>query len=183
MEQRFIGLMFHLDTNRINAKQKLEHMNRLEQWAADDVIMLDMAEVTLNEASAGGNTQRQAKALRFIYSETLATTPHEQEMLAKIEQIIFPEGTDNQNKRNDVEIVFNAAKYGRILVTADGDSKTQPGGILGNAELLKEAVGVKIMSDERAVQLVESRIHGRDARCRKRFELEGTPTPDWLGQD
>jgi hypothetical protein len=183
MDQRFIGLMFHLDTNRINAKQNLEHMNRLEQWAANDVIMLDMAEVALNEAMAGGNAQRAAKALNSIYSETFASTSQERQMLATIERILFPEGADDQNKRNDVEIVFNAAKYCRILVTADGDSRTQPRGILGNAGSLKKAVGVEIMRDAEAVERVERRIRARDARCRKRFELEGTPIPDWVGQD
>lgn len=183
MDQRFVGLMFHIDTNRINAKQQLEHMNRLEKWAADDVIMLDMAEVTLNEATAGGNTRRTAKALNSIYSETLASTPQEQQMIAAIENILFPDGADNQNKRNDVEIVFNAAKYCRILVTADGGSKTQPRGILGSADALKGAVGVEVMSDAQAVQLVKQRIQARDSRCRKRFELEGVPIPNWVGQD
>jgi len=183
MDQRFIGLMFQIDTNRINAKQNLEHMNRLEQWAANDVIELDMAEVALTEAMAGGNTQRAAKAINSIYSETFASTSQERQMLATIERILFPEGADDQNKRNDVEIVFNATKYCSILVTADGDSKTQPRGILGNAEALKKAVGIEIMRDAEAVELVESRIRARDAHCRKRFELEGTPIPDWVGQD
>ncbi len=183
MNQRFVGLIFHIDTNRINAKQNLEHMNRLEQWAANDVIMLEMAEVAQTEAMAGGNTRRAAKALNSIYSETLASTSQERKMLATIERILFPEGADDKNKRNDVEIVFNAAKYCRILVTADGDSKTQPRGILGNAEALKKAVDVEIMRDAEAVERVEKRIRVRDARCRRRFELEGTLIPDWVGQD
>ncbi len=106
MNQRFVGLMFQIDTNRINAKQNLEHMNRLEQWAANDVIELDMAEVALNEAMAGGNTQRAVKALNSIYSETFASTSQERQMLATIERILFPEGANDQNKRNDVEDRF-----------------------------------------------------------------------------
>ncbi|KAF0190930.1 MAG: hypothetical protein FD165_2301 [Gammaproteobacteria bacterium] len=183
MDQRFIGLMFHIDTNRINARQKLENMNLLEKWARDDVIMLDMAEVTLSEAMAGSNAQRASKARQSIYSETLASTPQEQKMIAAIEQILFPEGADNRSKRNDVEIVFNAAKYCRILVTADGGSKTQPRGILGSAKALKNAIGIEIMSDAQAVELVQQRIRARDARCRKRSELEGAPIPVWVGQD
>lgn len=183
MEQRFIGLMFQIDTNRINARENLENMNRLEQWAANEVIGLEMAEAALTEAVAGKNTQRAAKALDSIYSETLAFTPQERQMLTTIERILFPEGADDQNKRNGVEIVFNAAKYGSILVTADGDSKTQPRGILGNAEALKKAVGVQIMRDKEAVELVISRILIRDAGCRTRFEVEGVSIPDWVGQD
>ena len=37
---------------------------------------------------------------------------------------------------NDIEIVFNAAKYEGILVTADGGSRRQLGGILGNRAAL-----------------------------------------------
>jgi hypothetical protein len=183
MDQRHIGLIFQIDTNRINARQNLEHMNRLEQWAANDVITLDMAEVAVSEAMAGGNTQREAKARHSIYSETLASTAQERQILATIEKILFPNGANDQNKHHDVEIVFNAAKYCSILITADGGSRTQPEGILGNARALKNAVGVEIMRDAEAVKRVESRIRARDARYRRRFELEGLPIPDWVGKD
>jgi hypothetical protein len=183
MDNRFVGLMFHIDTNRINARQKLENMNRLESWARNDVVTLDMAEVTLNEATAGNNPHRTAKAMDSISSETLATTPNEKKMLTTIEQILFPDDADDDNKRNDVEIIFNAAKYCRILITADGGSKTQPIGILGNAVSLKKAVGVEILTDVEAVALVERKILARDALCRRRAELEGTPIPDWVGKD
>jgi len=183
VESRFIGLMFHIDTNRINTRQDLENINRLEEWARNDVISLDMAEVTMHEATAGHNPQRTTKALNSIYSETLANTPHEKQMLSDIERILFPNGADTQNKRNDAEIVFNAAKYSRILVTNDGGSKRQPLGIPGNANALKRKVGVEILTDADAVALVERRIKARDALCRKRAELRGTPLPEWVGKD
>ena len=183
MINRFVVLMFHIDTNRINARQKLENMNRLESWARNDVVMLDMAEVTLNEATAGNNPQRTAKAMNLIYSETLATTPNDKKMLTTIEQILFPDGADDDNKRNDVELIFNAAKYERILITNDGGSRRQPKGILGNRVSLKRAVGVKILTEVEAVALVERKILARDALCRRRAELEGTPIPDWVGKD
>jgi len=183
LQQRFIGLMFHVDTNRINARQQLENMNRLETWAVNDVIALEMAEVALNEAVAGNDARRREKAMASIYSMTLASTPREREMLRDIEVILFPDGADTPNKRNDVEIVFNAAKYGRILVTADGGSRSQPMGILGNADTLKRAVGVDVMTDSDAVSLVEARIRRRDARCRWWAERSGTAVPEWVGQD
>lgn len=182
-EQRYIGVMFHIDTNRINARQRLENMNRLEAWAESHVILLEMAEVTMNEAIAGSNTERRKKAMGSLYSMTLASTPHEQQMLRDIEAILFPAGADTSNKMNDVEIVFNAAKYGRVLVTADGGSKSQPMGILGNAKGLKRAVGVEVMSDAEAVALVEERIRRRDARCRWWAEKSGSPLPEWVDQD
>ena len=118
-----------------------------------------------------------------ISSETLATTPNEKKMLTTIEQILFPDDADDDNKRNDVEIIFNAAKYCRILITADGGSKTQPMGILGNAVSLKKAVGVEILTDVEALALVERKILARDERCRRRADLKGTPIPDWVGKD
>jgi len=175
--------MFHIDTNRINARQKLENMNQLETWAGNDVIVLDMAERTLHEASAGSNPQRTSKAMQSAYSMTFADTPKEQELLTQIERILFPNGADTRNKQNDVEIVFNAKKYCRILITDDGGSKKQPMGILGNAAKLKKEIGVEVMTDVDAVALVQRRIESRDARCRRRAELDGTPLPEWIGKD
>jgi len=183
MQNRFTGLMFHIDTNRINARQRLGDMNKLEEWANNDVISLDMAEITLNEAVAGNNKQRTKKALGYIYSKTYATTPEENKLLQRIERILFPEGADTENKRNDVEIVFNAVKYGRILVTNDGDSKTQPNGILGNAKRLKREVGVIVVTDTEAVSMVRNRIEARDQNCRYHSKRTGEKLPEWVGRD
>jgi hypothetical protein len=65
------------------------------------------------------------------------------------------------NEANDVEIAFNANKYGAILVTADGGSRRQPGGILGNRVALAR-LGVQVMSDGEAVALVREKIQERD---------------------
>ena len=45
---------------------------------------------------------------------------------------MFPNGAKDDNELNDVRIVCEAKKYEAILVTGDGGSKAQPGGILGN---------------------------------------------------
>ena len=183
MQNRFTGLMFHIDTNRINARQKLENMNRLDEWANNGVISLDMAEVTLNEAVSGGNEQRTKKAMGFIYSMTYESTEDEKNMLTNIEHILFPDGADTENKRNDVEIVFNAAKYCRSLVTNDGSSKSQPNGILGNAERLTKEIGVKIVTDAQAVDMVENRIKARDSNCAEHAKRTGEDLPEWVGID
>lgn len=183
MQNRFTGLMFHIDTNRINARQKLENMNRLEEWADNGVISLEMAEVTLNEATSGGNEQRTKKAIGSIFSMTYATTENETNILKNIENILSPDGADTENKRNDVEIVFNAAKYCRTLVTNDGASKSQPNGILGNAERLNKEIGVKVITDEQAVNMVENRIKARDSNCKHYVEMTGAELPEWVGKD
>jgi hypothetical protein len=109
-------------------------MNQLERWRADGVILMDMSEVAQGEAMSGRDDRRTAKALDTIFSMTYADTPQEKQKLLEIEAILCPEGAKTQNQSNDVEIVFNALKYGRILVTADGGSKSQPGGNLGQAK-------------------------------------------------
>jgi len=183
MDSRYIGLMFHIDTNRINARGKLENMNKLKEWAKNGVITLEMSEVTLDEASAGNNAQRTRKAREYIYSMTYATTQDEKTKLQKIEDILFPGGADNDNKRNDVEIVFNAAKYHRILITNDGGSSSQPNGMLGNASILKSEIDVDVITDTEAVARVEKMIEARDSICRHHAGNTGDKLPDWIGKD
>lgn len=180
---RFVNLAFHIDTNRINARCGLPWMNRLEQWAKDDVIMLGLSNVAQQEAFQGENPPRTDKAYSYIASHALADTPEEQKLLQEIEKIIFPNGVKNCNERNDVEIVFTAKKYGRILITNDGNSKTQPGGIIGHVKELHNIPGVQIMRDYEAVDLVNKKIQDRDEYVKRWSLATGTPLPDWFGKD
>lgn len=183
MPERYIYKMFHLDTNRINAKQRLDNMNTLEEWHNNNVINLEMSEVSKNEACAGNNVPRRKKAFSYIYSLGYSDTPEEKALLDKIENIIFPDGAKDQNQRNDVEVVFHAAKYHRILITNDGGSKKQPGGILGNAEQLMKEVGVKIVTDDEAIIIVRNEIDKRDQRARYILKNRGGELPDWIEKD
>jgi hypothetical protein len=157
-------------------------MNQLEQWHRDGVIQLEMSEVAQKESRVGQDHKRVEKTYGYVYSETMASTREEQELLHKIETILFPKGVKNLNQRNDVEIVFNAEKYRAILVTADGASKSQPGGILGHKAELKE-LGIIVMSDEEAVGYIRDLIQTRDQQAIKDHERSGVPLPDWVGKD
>ncbi len=88
--ERYVYLAFQIDANRINARQNLPLMNRLERWAKDDVISIEMSEQAQAEAAVGDPTRAQ-KAYSHVYSMTRATTPGEQERLRKIESVLFPE--------------------------------------------------------------------------------------------
>ncbi len=180
--ERSLSRMFQIDTNRINSRGRLENMNRLEKWHEDGVILIEMSEVAQKECIADRDRKRAEKTFGYIFSETLADTTEEQELLTRIERILFPEAVKIQNEKNDVEIVFNAKKYGSILVTADGGSKSQPGGILGHKEQLA-GLGIQVMSDEEAVQLVRSLIARRDRLATRMHERFGVPLPDWVGKD
>lgn len=183
MPPRYVHLMFHLDTNRINARQCLENMNVLEKWSDNGVIALEMSEVSLREAFAGNSDDRKKKASGYMFSMSCADTPHEKSLLRDIQLIIFPDGVKDQNQQNDVEVVFNAAKYHRTLITNDGASRRQPGGILGNAKRLKAKVGVDIVTDEEAIINVRRYIDRRDEMARYVSEHRGVKLPEWVGED
>jgi len=180
-EPRYVYLGFMIDANRINARQADPYMNQIEKWRENEVIEVLISEVAYDEARAGGNPQRARKVSEHIYSMTLPDTDDRTEM-RRIESILFPGGATTPSEQNDVEIVFNAKKYMRRLITADGGSKRQPGGILGNRSALA-ALGVTVMTAAEAVALVKQRIAERDDRARQESAMDGVPLPSWVGQD
>ena len=182
MPKRYVHLEFQIDTNRINARETLPHMNTLETWADDGVIQLEMCRKAQDEASQGKSVTRARKASGYIYSETLAGTSKEQEVLRKISEILFPTGIQTSSQWNDVEIVFNAWKDTCILITDDGGSKRQPGGILGNRERLAQ-LGIRVMRDSEAVSEVKEAIRKRDKLARRRASRTGEKLPEWVGKD
>jgi len=182
MHERYVSLDFHIDTNRINAKSRLTYINILERWFEDDVIYLEMSEVAQNEAVKSGSSIRTEKAYTYIATETLASTPDEFRILKQIKEILFPDGIKSTNEKNDVEIVFNTWKYRQILITDDGGSKRQPGGILGNRDKLA-ALGIQVLRDHEAVKLVKQKIIQRDQRANKIAAYKNEPLPEWVGED
>jgi hypothetical protein len=156
-------------------------MNMLERWHTDKVIGIKMAEPAQDEA-AHGSRDRARKAYGYIFTMTESQTPKEIELLRSIARILFPEGASTQNEKNDIEIVFNAWKYGCILVTNDGGSRRQPGGILGNREKLLE-LGIQVLTDEEAVVQIKQLIRERDSREREKSNITGQPLPEWVGRD
>lgn len=179
-DRRRINYKFQIDANRINYSGRLQHMNTLERWHQDKVIRIMMAQTAQDEA-ARGNRDRARKAYTYIFSITNSRSEDIQ-LLNAIEKILFPKGAMTQNEKNDVEIVFNARKYGCILVTNDGGSRRQPGGILGNRDRLLQ-LGIEILTDEEAVTLIKKCIRERDIRERERCNITGQPLPEWVGSD
>ena len=157
-------------------------MNQLEAWHKAGVILIHMSQIANEEAEAGGDARRSKKATSYIFSMTYGDTVDEQAEMRAIERMLFPNGADSQNERNDVEVVFNAKKYGAVLVTADGGSKRQPGGILGNRDALRR-LGVSVVTDAEAVEIVRKKIAERDARLRAKAASSNSVLPSWIGSD
>jgi len=173
---------FLLDANCINARQADVDLNQLEHWNRSRVIDLSLSEPSGEEAAVG-SAARERKTAEFFHTMTLASTADEQRDLRIIESILSATGALTQNQRNDVEIVFNAKKYFRILITNDGGSKGQPGGILGNAQQLQAAVGVTVMRPTGAVQFVREHIKKRDEVIAGLCAHYKVAVPQWVGND
>ena len=180
MQRRALHIpVLHNDANLINARQKLSAVNQLEKWADDGIICINMSSTARSEARAGNNSSRTRKADGQIYT----LTPPAEASDPQYQQIegYFPDGAKDENQQNDIKIVFEAAKYAAILVTGDGASKTQPGGILGNRDKLKDML--KILSPDEAVSYVRSKIQERDNFNNRVASEFGGELPAWTGRD
>ena len=186
MERRMLYTpVFHIDTNLINARQLNEAVNRLEKWRTDGVICIAMAGVAHAEAQAGvgaGALARQRKAATHLYTISDAGEAREDDTFTKVERILWGEAKD-YNQTNDVAIVCEAIKWHAILVTNDGDSNAQKGGILGHRDALRKQFGIEIYRPEEAVAFIEERIAERDTRYAEIAGMTGMPMPLWSGQD
>jgi hypothetical protein len=172
----------HIDTNLINSRQKLPAVNQLEQWYADGVILINMAGTARKEALGGGDVKRTQKANQHIFTMTPPASIDSARFKA-IESVLFPGGANGTNQQNDVRIVADAIHYAAILVTNDGGSRSQPGGILGNRDELHQRFGIRILSSDEAVDFVRLRIRERDDFNRRIVQEFGGGLPEWTDTD
>jgi hypothetical protein len=174
---------FFIDTNMINAREKLAPMNTLEKWSKNDVIDLRMPENAQLEAEAGHCNRRARKAWSYIAPLPLITTAEEKAKLSLIEKILWDEKPMSQSDQCDALIVFTAVKYAGVLITADGGSKSQPRGMLGAAAELRQCVGAQIISAADAVEMVRKDILARDKFARRFCAQRKLKLPHWVGAD
>ena len=179
--RRLYTPIFHIDTNMINARGKLPAMNKIEAWAENEIILINMSNASFTEAQAGNNLSRIKKALLQIFTLIDNGITESDAMFQNVSNALFPDGIEDDNQRNDVVIVCDAIKNNAILITNDGGSKKQPGGILGNAHKLKDYV--KIMRDTEAIEFINSQITRRDNINKQVADHTGEALPEWTGKD
>lgn len=181
MPSRKVGPTYQLDANRINAHQKDAYVNQLESWHDAGVIFLEMPSHAYEEAGRC-NVERTEKASKYTWISTNDTIGGESEFRRKIETIVFPRGANSKGEKNDIWILFTARQANATLITADGASKTQPGGMLGNAPALAE-LGIRVVSARAAVEEIKCSIQQRDQLARRVSASTGISLPHWVGQD
>ncbi len=144
-------LIFLLDTNCINARQNNCAMNQLEIWHDHGLIHLCYTDVAHAEASYKSDA-RAAKAAEFSWVGTNKWGENE-DVRHAVSEIMFPCGAKDKTQINDARIVYEAERFQWPLITMDGKSKRQPGGILGHAKELL-AFGIEVLTPESAVEKV-----------------------------
>ena len=176
--------IFQIDTNAINGTQNDTNLNKLEHWNENGVICLNMSHIARVEAKQTPYIPRILKADAQIF-----TINEEWERGIKVNPMfyeevrtaLFPNLILKPNEENDVLIVCEAIKFGASLITSDGNSKKQPGGILGNKEKLSHRL--RIFSPVDAVNFVRIKIKERDVFNRQLITHYGGILPPWTGTD
>ena len=143
-----------IDANCINARQKDEAINKLEELYAEGKISLTMPETAYSEA-VFGSLLRQQKSEVYLFEGVVDQEQRFEYKYAQIENIVFPNGAKKQNQKNDVKILVYSAITGIPFITLDGASKSQPGGMLGNKAALKK-LGIRVLSPKEALAEIAS---------------------------
>ena len=146
------------------------------------MIILDMSVEAYNEARSGNNTVRMCKSDETIYRKAHDVFGGEEGFRNQIGKLLFGDKCLSQAETNDVRILFCARQAGAILITNDGGSRRQPGGILGHRTELA-SLGIEVMTDEIAVKKVREKIAFRDKLARSIARDTGLPLLEWVGQD
>ena len=142
---------YHLDANRINARQNDDLVNRLESWNERGLISLYMSRTAYDEARCGSN-QRAIKADDYVWIDVEEGIRRSPQLFGSIEKILFPLGAKDENELNDVRIVFAAQQTRATLITKDGNT-------LRNAHLLAP-FGITVISTLAAVEEISASLQG-----------------------
>jgi hypothetical protein len=95
-----LGIIFQLDTNRINTRGNEAAITELEKLAELGVIELEWSNAVYDELSEDApNGRNWRKANKRLVAHAAITTSEERQKLREIENIVFPGGVLNQNEK------------------------------------------------------------------------------------
>lgn len=147
-------LHFLLDANAVNARQEDQALNELENLGERGCINLEFTETSYAEAEFR-SIKRSHKLEKYTWIGVTNQLGFENEWRESISKIVFPGKIFQKlstNERNDVEIILTAKMMGATLVTNNGNSRSQPRGILGSKNELAE-LGIQVVSPKEALIL------------------------------
>jgi hypothetical protein len=124
-----------------------------------------------------------SRELSAPFAKSLDDDEEEEDQRGRITRILFPNGLRSDNDRVDVDTVRVAQLWHAIIITNDGASKTQPGGILGAKSRLHRKIGVEVMRDFEAEKLVSRLIRERDHMEISIAAKEERDVAPWVGSD
>jgi len=180
MPSRNLDIIYHLDANKINAKQQDVSINQLEIWHKNKVVFLEMSLTAYDEAGSGSGVDsddRREKADDYTFISANDSLGVEEEWRNIIEQIVFPCGAKEQNEKNDVSILLDAKMAGAILITSD---RTH---IIKNADKLLSDAGIRVITAKQAVNEVKKCIYRRDSIATNIARTTACKLPKWVGKD
>ena len=143
-----------IDANCINALQVKQDINKLEELFKQGRILLSMPETAYDEANFG-SLLRQKKSEDYLFEGVVNQEQRFEYKYKQIENIVFPSGANKQNQKNDIKILVYLSITRIPFITTDGDSKSQPGGMLGNKAALKK-LGIRVLSPREALAEIAS---------------------------
>src|SRR5205823_5811786 len=156
-------------------------MTALRKWAdAGDIKLVYTEEIQAElERCRDPKIRTASRELSVLFAKSLDEI-EEEDQRTRISRILFPDGLRSENDRVDVDTIRIAQLWGAIVITNDGASKTQPGGILGAANRLHPEIGVQVMRDFEAAELAARLVRERD-----RLEIffaakEGRNVASWV---
>jgi hypothetical protein len=183
MPLRYVYLMFHADSNCINGRRVPENVDRLDKWGSDGVILLEKSRLAAGEGLAGPRKAHRLHAADYLFSASYTDTPDDARLVERIGNLLYPEGTDGADQDADVESVFRAAKYQRILITSGAGPRSLRCRILDHSKRLERELGVTVITDARAVEMVTMAVRRRDDEARRVSSEFGIKLPAWVGRD
>lgn len=179
---RFVFLTFLADSNCNKSLQGREHIDQLEKWRDAGAILFDKSAPWPGKGGVAAVPARRTRG-KYPYSVDGTETPEDWKLVERIGELLYPGGPRNANSEDHVESVFKAIKYQRTLITGEVTPPSMPCRILGSTERLERELGVQVVTDAQAVQMVRNAIRQRDDQARRTSRDYGLKLPPWVGQD